>query len=205
MGKVLHTFGDSHSVSPAWNSVDFIKIEQHHIGSYTMANFGLQKLKLLNIKDFDVKENDIVCFCFGEIDCRAHIPKMDILEQNNMMDYLVNNYFEAINLNRKQYKDLKVLVFNIVPTLNVTETFLLEFPKHIGQSFVGSAIRRKEVTLYMNKIIKELCVINGYLFIDVFNNYCDADGFINNDLKDNTVHIKDGKYLNEFLKNNLWN
>lgn len=204
--NILHTFGDSHAECKAWNDVDCFEVKKHFTGSNTMAAFGLQKLKLLNIKNFDVKDNEAVCFCFGEIDCRAHIPKMNISEQNRMMDYIVESYLEAINLNVKQYKELTVLVLNIVPTINITDSFLLEFPKHIGQSFVGSAVRRKEVTAYMNKKLKENCIKNGYLFVDVFDKYCDKDGFMNPEYKDVTVHITNGVFINEFLKNNLkWN
>jgi hypothetical protein len=58
----------------------------------------------------------------------------------------------------------------------------------------------------MNKKLKENCIKNGYLFVDVFDKYCDKDGFMNPEYKDVTVHITNGVFINEFLKNNLkWN
>ena len=43
----------------------------------------------------------------------------------------------------------------------------------------------------------------NFLFFDVYNKYTDSNGFLNKSLSDNNVHIRDGIYLKEFIKNNL--
>ena len=58
--------------------------------------------------------------------------------------------------------------------------------------------------LYFNKKIKDLCIKNNYIFMDVYDRYCDSNGFLKRELSDYTVHIKNSIYIKEFLvENNL--
>ena len=72
----IHTFGDSHSYS-GWERIKNIKINIHHLGPILAYSFGRDGLSRNNIANscFNVNENDIVIFCFGEIDCRGHVHK----------------------------------------------------------------------------------------------------------------------------------
>lgn len=194
---ILHTFGDSHSRIGWQISVPDLQIEHGKNGAYTMARFGLEKINLINIKNENVNENDVVCFCFGEIDCRSHICKSGNFKiYQNLIDDIVYRYFEAIKLNVEQYKNLTTMIFNVVPAIKVTSDFIQtpSFPH------VGSDEERKMVTKYMNNKLKELCGKYNYVFFDVYNKYCDNDGFFNIDLKDYSVHINNGIYIEEFLK-----
>jgi len=203
---ILHTFGDSHSYYP-WNSIKTkeLIIKIHHIGPKTCAAFGLEKLNVLNIKNnFDVNEGDVVCFCFGEIDCRAHLCQTKNFKIHKILiDEIVSHYFEAIKVNVEQYKNLIVLVYNVVPVYKVDSRIILSEPtKANPYPFVGSNEERKEVTLYMNSKFKEYCEKYNYMFFDVYDKYCDEEGFLNLKFKtnDNTVHIGNGIYITEFLK-----
>ena len=75
----IHTFGDSHSsnIHSHWGYINIpgINIKCNHIGSRLMYTFGKLGFNLLNIRNYGVKENDTVIFCFGEIDCRNHVHK----------------------------------------------------------------------------------------------------------------------------------
>ena len=64
---------------------------------YTFGKFGYD---VLNIKKCGVHENDIVIFCFGEIDCRNHVHKHITSEYSykDIINNIVNNYFNVINL-----------------------------------------------------------------------------------------------------------
>jgi hypothetical protein len=66
-----------------------------------MHTFGRLGLKLLNIREYGVNENDIVIFCFGEIDCRNHVHKHASKKKTykDVIDELVINYFDSINKN----------------------------------------------------------------------------------------------------------
>ena len=90
---ILHTFGDSHSHFP-WEGfvVDALKIKVHHLGPKTCASFGFEKFSVLNIKNgYDVNEGDIVCFSFGEVDCRSNVHKHRE-QYKELLDKIVENY-----------------------------------------------------------------------------------------------------------------
>jgi len=62
--------------------------------------------------------------------------------------------------------------------------------------------------LYMNEKLKEYCNKNNYIFVDVYNSYCDKDKFLlqyDNSLLGNDIHISNGIYVKEFLLKNLMN
>jgi len=195
----LHTFGDSHTDSIVRaNSENLnLQIVCKFTGPITMARFGLEKLNLLNIKNYKVNNGDIVCFSFGEIDCRSHLCKPQNFKiYKELINVLVYKYFEAIKINVDQYNNIKTMVFNIVPTIRRINTFSNpEFP-HIGLDD-----ERKLITLYMNSKLKEHCEKYNYIFFDVYEKYCDLDGFLNLNLKDSAIHIGNTIYINEFLKN----
>ena len=39
----------------------------------------------------------------------------------------------------------------------------------------------------------------GYIFIDIYNDYSDENGFLDKRLSDGNVHIYDSRYLENFL------
>lgn len=207
---VLHTFGDSHAWFPkSWEAVIIkdLTLKLHKLFSeidgtagYTMSRFGYQKKHLLDIKDYGVKENDAILFGFGEIDCRMHICKPKNFEKyKSLINDLVYNYFEAIKENIEQYSNLKVLVYNILPPLR-------NYGANTGAP--SDPEKRKAVVLYMNEKLKEYCNKNNYIFVDVYNSYCDKDKFLlqyDNSLLGDDIHISNGIYVKEFLLKNLMN
>jgi hypothetical protein len=193
---ILRTFGDSHSRIGWQISVPNLQIIIGKNGAYTMARFGMEKLNLFNIKNEGVNEGDAVCFCFGEIDCRSHLCKPEIFKiYESLINDIVFRYFEAIKSNIEQYKNLKIMVFNVMPAIRVTPDFIQtpSFPH------IGSDVERKTVTSYMNAKLKEFSEKHNYIFIDIHSKYSDSDGFFKSELKDSSVHMNNGIYLSEFL------
>lgn len=195
----LHTFGDSHrcSISGSLSESSINAIKHNLGGAYTMARFGLEKTNLINIKNGGVKENDAVCFCFGEIDCRSHLCRPGIYDSHeSLIGDLVSRYFEAIKSNIVQYENLITLVFNVVPPIKFKEGIYQhpEFPHR------GTDEERKQVTIFMNKKLKEYCLKFNYIFFDVYDKYCGEDGLLIPELSDGTVHIGNSKYITDFLK-----
>jgi len=203
---VVHTFGDSHS-NFSFKTIDNVLI--HWLGPKTCYSFGKKKLDILNIKNYNINDNDVIIFCFGEIDCRANIHK-HVNEENsyqNIINDIVKNYFEAIYLNVKDFSSIKTLIFNIVPPTDVN---LMHNDEEI-QKFVltknaneipwkGSNEERKNYHLYFNKKLKEFSNKYNFIFLDIYNKYCDDNGFLKRELSDGNVHINDGIYIKEFLK-----
>ena len=195
----IHTFGDSHSNS-GWSYFKNDYMELNPIGPKLCYSFGRDKLDLLNIKHFGVEENDIVIFCFGEIDLRCNIQKYLTSENtyDKSIDKIIDNYFKAIEENVKQYNHLNVCVYNIVPTVQKYNTF--EYPNH---PFMGSDEERKIYVQYFNKKCDEYCKKYKYTFFNIYDKYCDENGYLNKIYSDDNVHIRNGFYINYFLYNYL--
>lgn len=192
----IHTIGDSHS-GFGWSG-----IIQHHLGPMLCFSFGKDKLNRCDIRNFNIKDGDTVIFCLGEIDCRCHVNKhiTDTLTYENIIDNIVENYFEAIELNiiTSQIKLKNVCVYNVVPPIEKYNT--VENPQF---PYLGTDEERKQYVLYFNKKIKEKCLDKKYIFFDIYNNYIDDNGFLRKDLSDNSVHIADGVYISNFIKEHL--
>ena len=207
---MIYTFGDSHS---RFGFKDISNIQINEICGTLCYTFGNKKLEILNIKNYGVKENDTAIFCFGEIDCRAHIYRYvnETTSYEQIIDSITHNYFEAVNRNVEQYKNIKTVIYNIVPPSNVSlihnneqiqTQVLVKYKTPIP--WKGSNEERMKYHLYFNKKLKELCEKNNYIFMDVYNKYCDSNGFLKRELSDYNVHIKNSIYIKEFLiENNL--
>ena len=209
----LHTYGDSHaSHHGGWDKIKLndINIKINHLGPMLLHSFGRDAIKFINQKD--INKNDIICFCFGEIDCRCHVIKFEP-NWRDCIDTFVTKYFENIKNNISELNDVRICVYNVVPSL---ERKLPEYEyikkwelANQGVAFIYPALgddeQRKDYTKYMNKRLKELCNKNSYIFFDVYEKYCDEKGFLNVKYSDGNCHIKDPIYIQEFIVYNLKN
>jgi hypothetical protein len=191
----IHTIGDSHSAF-GWTG-----IIKHHLGPLLCYNFGKEKLNRCDIRKFNIKDGDTIVFCLGEIDCRCHIHKhiTETTTYKNIINNIVDNYFEAIELNVSisQIKLKNICVYNVVPPIQKYNT--LENPEY---PYLGTDEERKQYVLYFNKKLKEKCIEKEYIFFDIYNNYIDENGFLRKDLSDGNVHIHYGIYISNFIKEN---
>jgi hypothetical protein len=196
--------GDSHC-GDAWVDVEKMSknIKRHWVGPVLCNTIG-KDLNKINVKKFNLKKGDYLCFCFGEIDCRCHIYNQCNKQNKHykiIIDELVHNYFNALNHHKKLLDDVKICVYNIPPPIkkNDCTQHNKEFP------FVGSDEDRKKYSLYFNECLKKYCEINNFLFFDIYDIHKDKDGFLRNDLSDRIVHIKNPKYIIEFLNKHIPN
>lgn len=192
----IHTIGDSHSGN-GWSG-----IVQHHLGPLLCYSFGKEKLSRCDIRYYDLNDGDSIVFCLGEIDCRCHIHKhiSETHRYQDIIDYIVKNYFEAIALNISVCNAnlKKVCIYNVVPPVQKYNT--VESPEY---PYLGSDEERKSYVLYFNKKLKENCIERGYLFFDVYDKYTDENGFLKKELSDGNVHILDGSHIQAFLQEHL--
>ena len=191
----IHTIGDSHSFN-GWSG-----IIQHHLGAVLCYSFGKEKLNRCDIRNFNIKDGDTIVFCLGEIDCRCHIHKhiTETTTYQDIINNIVDNYFEAIELNVSisQIKLKNVCVYNVVPPIQKYNT--CENPEY---PYLGTDEERKQYSLFFNEKIKEKCLEKNYIFFDIYNNYIDENGFLRKDLSDGKVHIGNGIYISNFIKEN---
>ena len=189
----IHTIGDSHSGN-GWTGTI-----QHHLGAVLCYSFGKEKLNRCDIRKFNIKDGDAIIFCLGEIDCRCHIHKhiTETTTYQDIINNIVDNYFEAIELNVSisQIKLKNVCVYNVVPPIQKYNT--CENPEY---PYLGTDEERKQYSLYFNEKLKEKCLEKNYIFFDIYNNYIDENGFLRKDLSDGKVHIGNGIYISNFIK-----
>ena len=192
----IHTIGDSHSEA-GWTGV-----MTHHIGPILSYSFGIEKLKRIDIRNLNIEDGDSIIFCLGEIDCRCHIHKYinESLKYEEIIDNIIENYFEAIELNIDlcNIKLKNICIYNIVPPIEKHNTY--ENPEY---PYLGSDEERKKYVLYFNKKLKEKCFQKNYIFFDVYDKYTDENGFLNKNLSDSNVHIQDGTYISDFINQNI--
>jgi hypothetical protein len=197
----IHTFGDSHSstVFSGWKDCDNIK--PHHLGPILCYSFGREILNRCNIGNFDIKDNDSVVFCFGEIDCRGHIHKhiTPVKSYKMIIDEIVNNYIHAIKINLENCKvKLKnICIYNIVPPTRKNVSVISD-----PLRYLGSDEERKKYTLYFNMCLKKQCEENNWIFFDVYDFYCNSEGYLNTKYSD-SIHIIDGIFIKKFIIDNL--
>jgi hypothetical protein len=191
----IHTIGDSHSGN-GWSG-----IIQHHLGPVLCYSFGKEKMYRCDIRNFNIKDGDTIVFCLGEIDCRCHIHKhiTETTTYQDIINNIVDNYFEAIELivSISQIKLKNICVYNVVPPIQKYNT--AENPEY---PYLGTDEERKHYTLYFNEKLKEKCFKKKYIFFDIYNNYIDENGYLRKDLSDGEVHIGNGIYISNFIKEN---
>jgi hypothetical protein len=192
---VIHTFGDSHSRF-GWESISHPKIKIHHHtrGAILMHSFGRDPFAKFNLTDpcWNVKEGQVICFCFGEIDCRRHIHKHANKDYKEVIDKLIEPYFKAIAAQVTQFQNLTTCVYNIIPPMKGGSM----------HSQRGPLNKRKEYAIYLNQLLAKKCAEVGYLFVDVYNSYA-KNGLLNKKLSDGDIHIKNPVYLTAFLEKHL--
>jgi hypothetical protein len=189
----IHTVGDSHCHC-GWPAF----VTPHHLGAMLCYSFGKEKLDRCDLRDLDIEDGDTVIFCFGEIDCRAHIHKhiTEEITYQDIIDELVTNYFEAIELNitTSGLKLKNICVFNVVPP-NQGGT-----KNHDWVGYSKPDEKRKSFVEYFNQQLKVKCEEYGYLFFDVYDEYVDSAGFLNRALSDNHMHIAMVGPLYQFMR-----
>jgi hypothetical protein len=192
----IHTIGDSHCRFALYGII------QYHIGPVLCYSFGKEKLARCDIRNFNINNSDTIIFSLGEIDCRCHVKKhiTDTVSFQHIIDNIVNNYFDAIELNItiSQINFKNICVYNIVPPIQKYNTF--EDPQY---PYVGSDEERQQYAVYFNQKLKEKCIEKGYVFFDIYNKYADENGFLRKDLSDGYVHINNGTYITEFINEHL--
>lgn len=190
----IHTFGDSHS---SFGFKDCNNIKVHWLGPILCYSFG-KNFNRCNINNYGIKNNDSVIFCFGEIDCRCHIHKHITTTKSYkiIIDEIIDNYINAIKINLENCKvKLKnICIYNIVPPTQKYNTY--ENPDY---PYNGSDEERKSYILYFNDSLKEKCKVNNWIFFDIYNKYCDNNGYLNKKLSDGNVHINNNFFIKKFI------
>ena len=176
----IFTVGDSH----AWHA--WLKIPgvvTGTVGPMLMYSFGRDKPLLTQHIPLDA----IICFCWGEIDCRCHVYKYQPWQDT--VDSLVKNYFEAIEANVEGRDSKLIWIYNVVPPIrNAGES--PNFP------FLGTLEERIEYVGYMNNLLRK----SKYTFVDIYDACSTSEGYMKSEDSDMHVHLENEKYIKEWLE-----
>jgi len=203
----VHIIGDSHAYFCFNNSGSNATHDErsvfagvpwfiHWLGSRTMYRVGRDGLKGLDITSYNIHENDIAVFLFGEVDVRCHIGKQRDekgRKEEEVIDTLVNKYIQVINSNRKKCNQLTCVVASIVPPSD--QNFNSSYPCY------GVLNERVRITREVNQCLQKYCLENGILFLDIYSLYAKNDGSLNESLSDGIVHVHPKK--NNVIKEKL--
>lgn len=213
--KSIVAIGDSHASlysnlperhRGVWNDSYLGDIfEPKWLGPYTFWRLCREQKSFI---DFDQSKEYEVCgvkfntkaepgqeilIIFGEIDVRCHILKFGYSKYKETVDNmvaLIEKYIESYN------GKFKFHIQSIVPPI-----YRANFRDKVPLvPFVGSDEERRDVTLYFNEKLKELCIKSNIGYFDIFDIYADNCNMMILEKSDAIVHAIKTPGLEERIK-----
>jgi len=193
---MLFIYGDSHADFTFRN----IKVphRNHFHHSITMHRIGRDNT-IVNFNREDHDENSIICFVYGEIDCRCHIGQQINRGRNedDIIRILVDTYLNTIYNNTKLYKS--ILVFAVVPPTQQKDYENINGPIQHEFPFVGTDEDRVRFTKKMNTLLEIKCSEYKYIFINPYASYTMENGCLRHELSDGLVHVLNNREILDIL------
>lgn len=212
---IIHCIGDSHAsffsgydrIQLGWPNKSINKylfLKSYRLGpvlAYNLCDFKTRsrgREKLLYILTHFIPLGSKVLFCFGEIDCRAHLLKQSEIQKRDIHDIIrecVDRYFSVIKDTKE--KGFDVLVWNIVPSGITDDALDKEYP------FYGTNVERNKVSKYFNEYLKQKLEKFNILFIDIFDKLIFENFRTNNNYYFDGIHLSQKAlpyFLNELIK-----
>lgn len=183
---VIYVIGDSHSnffsgeeniisirfskgIKTGSNLISFFKT--FHIGPALAFNLArvntttkaLEKIRFLVEKH--IPPRAAILLCFGEIDCRLHIPKqikMNDLSREEAIDRILDNYFSLINELKKQ--GYVIICWGPIASQKDCWGGNSNFPRY------GTERDRNIITRVFNEKLEDRCKDNRVKFCSIFKN-----------------------------------
>lgn len=188
----IHCIGDSHTcffsgvdaLQPLWPepAPDLLPwFKTHHIGpalAYNLSRTGTRsggRERLFEVLDHTVPAGAPVLLSFGEIDCRAHLPKQAALRGTTLasvVDDCLDAYFTVVA--EVAARGHPVIVYNAVPSRARNRTKR----RSEGDDYAafGSARQRREAIHRFNAGAKSRCNGNTVRFLETHPRLCDRRG-----------------------------
>lgn len=188
----IHVIGDSHFRTV---DVSFFCVPNYYYAYTPMTMYQASKQKIFNQRGIDpsklIPKNGLWIFSFGEIDVRCLIYNQ-IHEKNRQEDEIIDTLV-------RDYINNLLSVYSEIGILSVTPP-AKSYVNHAEFPFVGPDEDRVRYTLKLNKKLEQKCQEHNLLFINIYDAYKDANGFLIKELSDGDVHIKDKSRVKEVLE-----
>ena len=191
---MIYIYGDSHA-NKCLRGLTIPYIDCHQ-SSITMHRVGRDN-KILKFNSELHDDNSILCFVYGEVDCRCHIRRQidSGRDEDAVIEELVQAYFKTLYNNIKSHR--KIIVFAVIPPTKRNDHETVHGPIKHAFPFVGNDEDRSRYTNKVNKLINIFCSSNGYIYFDPFYYYTREDGTLKFELTDKTVHIYENSVIIE--------
>lgn len=183
-----------------------IKCDKYQAGKYDkrVSNF-IETHNFYFSNKFTVTGDSMIIFCFGEIDCRCHVHKhiTDTTSWKNVIEILVKKYVDTVvsdTLKTPSGSSFFLVNTRNICIFNVPPPFKNHVSSNVNLPILGTDEERVNYSRYFNECTKRECDKHNLTFIDVYDKYCDEEGFIKPELSDGKNHILDQKYVVEFLE-----
>lgn len=188
----IHVFGDSHTRLYSSKNLKNYVFNVYYIQNINIKDFYQQNTTIedlidtnnLKFRDYlqnakpqykhmpipttDINKNDIIIFVLGEIDVRQNLENElnEGKDLNLIIENWVNNYIECIKMNRERHPGVK---FGLQSVLSTTDNKNYHVPVEWIPT-IDTEIRKK-ATLELNKLLKQKCIENDLLFVDITEYY----------------------------------
>ncbi|MFH2132528.1 MAG: SGNH/GDSL hydrolase family protein [bacterium] len=202
---IIHCIGDSHAnffsgydeMQPEWPAADirnrlpFFRsyrigpVLAYNLGRYGTTTMGREKLERLLTC---LNPGSHILFCFGEIDCRAHISLQSQKQKRSpetVIAEVVEKYGSVI-LHIRQM-GFQPLVWNVIPSAPTTINSRIRVPPRY--LFHGSCSERNRITRTFNLYLKALTQTAGIKFLNIFDQLLLDDGSVNRSFYSDDIHL----------------
>jgi hypothetical protein len=190
----IHVIGDSHNKAL---DVNFFYCQNYYYSYTPMTMYEVSKRKNFYKLGFDaenlIPKNGLWIFCFGEIDVRCLIYNQiheKKRQEDEVINTLVDNYIDNC---LSAYSEIGI-VSVVPPSRYYKEQTDIYFP------FIGPDEDRSRYTCKINSRLKKKCEEKNLLYINIYDAYKDAEGFLPKEYSDGDVHIKDKSKIKSILE-----
>lgn len=186
---MIYIVGDSHSI---YTFQDVPNVTSCHIGAITLKRIGYMEDTLLTnqIKLLNLQSDDIVFFCFGEIDVRCYIkPNLEhrlSITLDSLLQEWIDSYIytiETLNLS-----DARRGIMSVVPPPRLSDSAINN--KNLPFPGAGTNEERAIYAKKINEILIKKCEEKNWLYLDIYSLYVDDEGLLK---KEKT--LKDGLHI----------
>jgi hypothetical protein len=185
---MIYIYGDSHAqFSFTGLTLPFVYRYEY---SVTMHRIGRDNI-IVNFNSNEHNENSILCFAYGEVDCRCHVQRQINAGRNEdeVIKELATNYFNTLKHNIKQHK--YVVIVGVIPPTKRIDYESLHGPMTHAFPFVGTDADRVRYTAKLNELLEAGCKEHGYIYFNPYKPYTRDDGTLKYELSDKLVHVGD--------------
>lgn len=173
--------------------LDMFNLQQLLAKSNHYVNIGVPQWqsKTGTYNTNNIKTDDRVIFCFGFNDVQKNIYEHAKDNPEIEIDRLLNEYILLLKEYELRYK-IRCIPCSISPNPSLKiEEATGNFTYGINGDFStsGTSEERNHYTIYANSVLKRLCAQHDLMFLNIYDDISDTDGFLRKEYTRDYVHL----------------